>query len=261
MIASWICLPSGRCQFNGTETLAHCNCLLNFLLNFLSQLFQAIPPCLTAVAAAAPDPAAPAGKLVTRRTWLPSAGVVAVAGDANGSAAATTPQIAMSMSRTLRILPPALGMPGTPSIDLFLTNCLLNHDQCQQILSTRAPAVQAYLQCPIDRGPRLRERLSGPRHCGERVHGSVERRATHRLAARGPHTWAATAKTASSAALMRLPMCMPPHPSPDQPRHLSRTITSACPPRADQVVCHGLSRSLADSLPNDLRQALDQIHG
>ena len=75
--------------------------------------------------------------------------------------------------------------------------------------------MQAHLQCPIDRGPRLRERLSGPRHCGERVHGSVERRSTHRLAVLGrPHAWAATAKTASSVALMRLPMCMPPAPKP-----------------------------------------------
>src|SRR2546430_855743 len=205
MIASWICLPSGRCQFNGTETLAHCNCLLNFLLNFLSQLSQATPPCLPAVAAAAPDPAAPAGKLVTRRTWLPSAGVVALAGDANGSAAATTPQIAMSMSRTLRILPPALGMPGTPSIDLFLTNCLLNHDQCQQILSTRAPAVQAYLQCPIDRGPRLRERLSGPRPCGERVHCSVERRGTPPPAAPGPPPRGAPARTRTPPPPLPLP--------------------------------------------------------
>ena len=75
--------------------------------------------------------------------------------------------------------------------------------------------MQAYLQRPIDRGPRLRERLSGPRHCGERMHGSVERRSTHRLAAPGrPHTRAATATTASSAALMRLPMRMPPAPQP-----------------------------------------------
>src|SRR5438477_9696605 len=102
MTASWICLPPGRCQFNGTETLAHCNCLPNFL----SQLFQAIPPCLPAAAAAAPDPAAPAGELVTPLPWLPSAGVVALAGDADGSAAATTPQIAISMSGTLRILSP-----------------------------------------------------------------------------------------------------------------------------------------------------------
>ena len=75
--------------------------------------------------------------------------------------------------------------------------------------------MQTCLQCPIDRGPRLRERLSGPRHCGERVHDSVERRATHRLAAPGrPHARAATAKTASSAALMPLPMRMPPAPQP-----------------------------------------------
>ena len=78
--------------------------------------------------------------------------------------------------------------------------------------------MQVYLRCPIDSRAAVAgaaERLSGPRHCGERVHGSVERRATHRLAAPGrPHTRAATAKTASSAALMRLPMCMPPAPKP-----------------------------------------------
>jgi hypothetical protein len=82
------------------------------------------------------------------------------------------------------------------------------------------------------------------------VHGSVERRSTtHRLAAPGrPHTRAATAKTASSAASCVCRCACRPHPSPDQPRHLTRTITSACPPRANQVVCHELSRSLADSL-------------
>ena len=120
--------------------------------------------------------------------------------------------------------------------------------------------MQAYLQCPIDRGPQLRERLSGPRHCGERVHGSVERRAAHRLAARGGTAYmAATAKTASSAALLRLPMCMPPAPKPrpasaPEPHHHKRLPAA----HADQVVCHRLSRSLADSLA-PFRSGLMQV--
>src|ERR1700722_17913350 len=100
-----MCLPSGRCQFNGTETLAHCNCL--------PQLVQAIPACLTAATAPAPKPAA-------------------LAGDANGSAAAPAAQTAMSMNGTLRILVPLARMPGALSLGLCLTNCSLNHDQCQQ---------------------------------------------------------------------------------------------------------------------------------
>jgi hypothetical protein len=64
--------------------------------------------------------ACPAGELVTPLPWLPSAAVVALAGDANGSAAATTPQIAMSMSGTLRIMTPRTWMPGNyPGINQY----------------------------------------------------------------------------------------------------------------------------------------------
>jgi hypothetical protein len=101
MTASWMCLPSGRYQFNGTETLAHCNCL--------PQLFQAIPASLPA----ATDP-----------------GLAALAGDANGSVATTTAQIAMSMSRPLRILAPSAWMPEVPSGNMFVLSCQLIHSCC-----------------------------------------------------------------------------------------------------------------------------------
>ena len=64
------------------------------------QRFHAIPACPAA------GPAAPAGEPATPRTWLPTAGVVALAGEANGSDAAAAAQIAMRVSGTLRILAP-----------------------------------------------------------------------------------------------------------------------------------------------------------
>jgi hypothetical protein len=45
-------------------------------LQLLTELFQAILVCLTMATAAAPGPAAPAGKLITSRTWLPFTGFV-----------------------------------------------------------------------------------------------------------------------------------------------------------------------------------------
>src|ERR1700743_38739 len=99
MTASWMCLPPGRCQFSGTGTLAHCNCL--------PQLFQAIPASLPT----ATDP-----------------GLAALAGDANGSIATTTAQIAMSKSRPLRILAPRAWMPELSSVDMFALRCQLIHD-------------------------------------------------------------------------------------------------------------------------------------
>jgi hypothetical protein len=78
--ASLMCVPPGRCQFNGTETLAHCNCL--------PQLFQAIRACPTAPTASATGLAA------------------ASAAGASGSAAAINAQIVLSRSRTFRILTP-----------------------------------------------------------------------------------------------------------------------------------------------------------
>jgi hypothetical protein len=87
----------------------------------------------------------------------------ALAGDANGSVAATTAQIAMSMSETLRILAPPRLDAWSPSIDMFLTSCQLIHDHLT------APTVRVYLQCAFDRGPRLRERLRCPRHPVERA--------------------------------------------------------------------------------------------
>jgi len=49
----------------------------------------------------------PAGRCQFK-TWLPSIGVMPLAGDAKGSAAATNPQVEISMSRTLRIIAPRL---------------------------------------------------------------------------------------------------------------------------------------------------------
>jgi hypothetical protein len=43
------------------------------------------------------------------------------------------------------------------------------------VLGGHAMQVQVYLLRELDRGRRLRERLSGPRHSVERVQGSVER--------------------------------------------------------------------------------------
>ena len=141
-------------------------------------------------------------------------------------------------------------MPGAPSIDLCLTNCLLNHGQCQQILTIRAPAVQAYLQCPID----SRAAVGGAAGRPAPLRGGG---CTAPWSGGPPTAWLPRGGRIHGRPRPRRPAAPPscvcrcacrPHPSPDQPRHLSRTITSACPPRADQVVCHGLSRSLADSL-------------
>src|SRR5215469_1463244 len=82
MTASLMCVPSGRCQSNGTDTWLHCNCL--------PQLFQAIPALMTAPTTDTP-------------------GVAASAGDTNGSTAATPAKIAMSTNGTLRIMAPGLG--------------------------------------------------------------------------------------------------------------------------------------------------------
>jgi hypothetical protein len=54
---------------------------------------------------------------------------MALAGDANGSAAATTPQIAISMSGTLRITAPRLDAPALkhwPVLEQLSTKSMTN---------------------------------------------------------------------------------------------------------------------------------------
>ena len=65
--------------------------------------------------------------------------------------------------------------PGSVLLDGWPGSGLLLADDSGHVVGGHAVQVQVDVRRPVDRRPRLRERLSGPRHSLERVQGSVER--------------------------------------------------------------------------------------